>query len=178
MAAFHPFLPYSTHDVGGRDTPARHRRYGAMFAKLCLAGMCGLSAILVACSPSAPPTSRNVPRTWTPPIFLKGEESKGIPYPHIGRATEGRLSVTDEGCVYVEAVQELLIIWPADAVYDRRRRTFQTPRSGELRFGMKLTFAGTPVQPLKVTEVGGVKIPQSCQRMLVLLVAPDGARKL
>ncbi len=112
------------------------------------------------------------------PVFLKIGKTKGLPFPSIGRATEGRLLVSIEGCVYVEAIENLLIIWPTDAVYDERSQTFRTAGSGELRFGMNLTFTGTPVQPLKVSKGGGIKVPASCRRMLVLLVGSDGARRL
>lgn len=109
------------------------------------------------------------------PIFLK---EKGVPLPAIGRATEGRLSVNDDGCVYVAGAENFLIIWPPDAVYDEQNQTFRTTRSGVLQFGMNLSLTGMPVQPLKVSKVGGIEIPASCRRMFTILVAPDGVRKL
>jgi hypothetical protein len=102
-----------------------------------------------------------------------------LPTPYIGRATEGVLSVDASGCVYVAGpAGESLIIWPSDAVFEPRNRTFQTQRSGVLRFGDRLSFTGNPGGPLKMDRVGNVHVPEVCRRRSALFVAPDGARKL
>jgi hypothetical protein len=89
------------------------------------------------------------------------------------------LSLNQNGCVFVAGSQPLLIIWPPDALFDRRAQSFRTARSGELRLGMNVTFTGSPfLGPLKVGKVGGVKVPASCRRMSILFVGPDGARRL
>jgi hypothetical protein len=116
------------------------------------------------------------------PLFLRDVDPRPsgmLPTPYIGRATEGVLSVDESGCVYVAGpAGEFLIIWPPDAVFERRAMTFQTKRSGVLRFGDRLSFRSNPVGPLKVSRIGNVHVPEVCRRMNTLFVAPDGARKL
>lgn len=120
--------------------------------------------------PQAKPLFLRDPGTPPPPGML--------PTPYIGRATEGVLSVDKSGCVYVTGpAGESLIIWPPDAVFEPRDSTFQTKRSGVLRFGDRLSFRGNPVGPLKVSVIGNVHVPEVCRRMPTLFVAPDGARK-
>lgn len=138
------------------------------------------SAIVVALASCAPNPANDratlgAAERQAKPIFLKEE---GVPLPAIGRETEGRLSLNDDGCVYVAGAENFLIIWPPDAVYDEQNQTFRTTRSGVLRFGMNLSLRGMPVQPLKVSKVGGIEVPASCRRIFTILVAPDGARTL
>jgi hypothetical protein len=151
-----------------------------MSLKLHLACLFSVSTLLIACSASSPPASLPQGAARVNPVFLKGEEDKGFPpFPHILRETTGRLAITRDGCVIVDSgpsVENLLIIWPANTIYNERRQTFETPTSGAFGFGTKLAFTGTPVQRLEVSKVRGVQIPRGCQGMPFILAA--GVRKL
>lgn len=133
-----------------------------------------LFAASCARAPGPAPVASGADRS-TKLIFLKEDDE---PLPAIGRATEGRLSVNGDGCVFVEGPERYLIIWPPDATYNESDNSFSSTRSGSLRIGMDVSFTGRPVGPLKVTSIGGVEIPAACRQMSTLIVAVDGARKL
>jgi hypothetical protein len=144
----------------------------------------GAALLLASCASSSGDEHARSPITSAPaPLFLREEEAPllpgMLPTPYIGRETEGVLSVDESGCVYVTGpAGEDLIIWPSDAVFDPRNRTFQMKRSGVLRFGDRLSFHANPGGPLKRSRIGNVHVPEICRRMNTLFVAPDGARKM
>ncbi len=144
----------------------------------------GAALLLASCASMDGDLHERSPRTSTPALlFLREVEAPVLPgmlpTPYIGRETEGVLSVDASGCVYVTgSAGEDLIIWPSDAVFDHRDRTFQTKRSGILRFGDRLSFHANPGGPLKRSRIGNVLVPDICRRMNTLFVAPDGARKM
>jgi hypothetical protein len=179
------------HEVASMASTLRLRLFcTAMPTALLFAPSCApaLSPSMVAQAPDAPqPTQPSYARssgTSAPaPLFLHDPGTPPppgmLPTPYIGRATEGVLSVDKSGCVYVTGrAGEYLIIWPSDAVFEPRDSTFQTKRSGVLRFGDRLSFTGNPAGPLEMSRIGNVHVPEVCRRMNTLFVAPDGARRL
>jgi hypothetical protein len=117
--------------------------------------------------------SREVMKTAPNFVFLKG----GGTLPSIGRELSGRLAVNGAGCLYLESVQDVLIVWPPEASSNAAGSIIRTPQSGPLRVGDKLVLSGTPFQSLGTRYVGGVPVPAACADMVAIFVDKGGVKK-
>ena len=100
----------------------------------------------------------------------------GFPYSAMQKF-EGRLAVDSSGCLLIDSAGvKYLVLWPHDVRITGDARYPIISNSKDFRFaiGDNVVLRGSGSGPIRVTELGGIPVPQPCRSYSTIIVDAGG----